>query len=70
VRNGLSHDLIKSIYQDHQGNTWIGTDGGGLNLLKDGKVSIYTTREGLSSNVVLALTGDGAGNLWAGTPEG
>ena len=62
--------MIKSIYEDQHGNTWIGTDGGGLNLLHDGKVSVYTTRDGLSSNVVLALFSDGAENLWAGTPEG
>lgn len=69
LRNGLSSDLVKSIYAEH-GDTWIGTDGGGLNLLKDGKLSVYTTRDGLSSNIVLALFGDRAGNLWAGTPAG
>ena len=42
----------------------------GLNLLKEAKFTIYTTRDGLTSNTVLALFGDATGNLWAGTPEG
>jgi signal transduction histidine kinase len=41
-----------------------------LNLLRNGKLTAYTTRAGLSSNVVLSLAGDSSGNLWVGTPDG
>jgi signal transduction histidine kinase/streptogramin lyase len=70
VTNGLSNDLVKSIYEDGDANIWIGTDGGGLNLLRNGALKAYTTHDGLASNVVLSLAGDNAGNLWVGTPEG
>jgi ligand-binding sensor domain-containing protein/signal transduction histidine kinase len=31
--NSISHDRVTSIYEDHSGTLWIGTDGGGLNRL-------------------------------------
>jgi len=45
----------------------IGTAGGGLNRLKDGKFTTYTTKDGLSSNLVRGAAEDDQGNLWIGT---
>lgn len=42
IRNGLSSDLVKTILGDRSGHVWVGTDGGGLNLLKDGRFTKYT----------------------------
>jgi signal transduction histidine kinase len=61
---------VKAIYQDAQGGIWIGLQGGGLTLFKDGKFTTWTTRDGLSSDVVLSLAGDAAGVIWIGTPDG
>ena len=48
----------------------MGTGGAGLNRLKDGKVTVYTTREGLPSDNVFSVNQDGNGTLWAGTRKG
>ena len=32
----LSHYIVKSIVKDHEGTLWVGTDGGGINLLEKG----------------------------------
>ncbi|MGD2092988.1 MAG: two-component regulator propeller domain-containing protein [Candidatus Aminicenantes bacterium] len=64
---GLASDLVVSIYEDRQGTLWIGTDGGGLNSMKNGKFSTYTTRDGLSSNMIRPISEDREGNLWIGT---
>jgi signal transduction histidine kinase/ligand-binding sensor domain-containing protein/DNA-binding response OmpR family regulator len=69
-RQGLASDLVVSILEDRQGTMWIGTDGGGLNSIKNGKFSTYTTRDGLSSNMIRPISEDREGNLWIGTYGG
>ena len=39
TRDGLSSDAVISLYEDSDGTMWIGTNGGGLNRLKDGKLT-------------------------------
>jgi len=70
VKEGLSHDYVRGIYEDEQRCLWIGTRGGGLNRFKDGKFTVYTTRDGLGSDHVLTLYGDTEGCLWVGTRGG
>src|SRR5258708_23695439 len=69
TKNGLSSNLVQSIYEDKGGNLWIGT-GGGLNRYNDGKFTTYTTKDGLSKNSVLSLYEDQQGSLWIGTRGG
>ena len=44
--------------------------GGGLNRLKDGKVTVYTTKDGLVNDAVQALYMDRSNSLWIATREG
>lgn len=48
---------------------WLGTNGGGLNLLNklNGKVEHFTTADGLSNNVVYGILPDDKGRLWLST---
>ncbi len=66
----LKADLIFSLLEDHLGNLWIGSAGGGLTCLTNGKFRSYTTADGLSNNVVLSLYEDPGGTLWIGTQGG
>ncbi|MCP5105694.1 MAG: response regulator, partial [bacterium] len=67
---GLSNNSVTSLYEDVEGSLWIGTWGGGLNRLKDGKFTTYTTAEGLSHDTVLSIYEDQAQGLWIGTDGG
>jgi signal transduction histidine kinase/ligand-binding sensor domain-containing protein len=69
-RDGLSHENVSALLEDHDGNLWIGTAGGGLNRLQAGRFTSFTTREGLSDDDVRCLLEDGEGNLWVGTADG
>ncbi len=64
----LSHTIIRSVYEDEKGILYIGTRGGGLNIIQPGKgiTQVINTRNGLSNNAVLALNKDQQGNLWIG----
>ena len=70
TKGGLSSDVAFSLLEDREGSLWVGTHGGGLNRLRDGKLLAYSTREGLSSDAVLTVYEDRAGDVWIGTDGG
>ena len=64
---GLTQNATTSVYAGGDGSIWIGTWGGGLDRLKDEKVSVYARSNGLSSDFVVALMETRDSTLWAGT---
>jgi diguanylate cyclase (GGDEF)-like protein len=70
-RDGLAHDVVRSLATDRHGSLWIGTAGGGLNRLRDGKFELLSAADGsLPSDVVRTIFEDREGNLWIGTAGG
>ncbi len=59
-----------SLLGDRDGSLWIGTRGGGLNRLKNGKFALCTVRNGLFSDYIFQILEDSSGNLWMTTNEG
>jgi ligand-binding sensor domain-containing protein/serine phosphatase RsbU (regulator of sigma subunit) len=72
--NGLSDDLILSVYADMFDRIWIGTDGAGLNCIEETatevKVSRFNTSHGLPHNAVFHIMEDSESNIWFGTDGG
>ena len=73
VDNGLSHNEVTSIVQDHDGFIWIGTRGG-LNRYDGYSFKIFNQVPGDSNSLVNpsieSLFVDSKGNLWIGTKSG
>ena len=71
--NSLSNNYIKTVFEDHLGIIWIGTDGGGLNKFDPatGEFKIYKYSAGnqhsLSNDGVTSIFEDSNNNLWVGT---
>ena len=62
--DGLSGRKIHLIYEDHEGNIWMVTDGG-IDMFRDTAVVSYSEREGLSDAEILSvLLGLHDGSLW------
>ena len=60
----LSRHIIHSLYEDPQGNIWIGSSDGLAEWNPQTRqLKTYTTAHGLSSNAVYAIKGDGQDNL-------
>jgi signal transduction histidine kinase/ligand-binding sensor domain-containing protein len=63
--DGLSGRVINLIYEDHEGNIWVMTDGG-IDMFRDTAVVSYSEREGLSDAGILSVLGLKDGSLWIG----
>lgn len=69
-REGIGRDDVRSLTESPDG-MWIGTNGDGVLLWKDGAVSARVgMREGLSNGRVWSLFLDSRGALWTGTDGG
>ncbi len=66
---GLVGSQTKCIFEDIEGNVWIGTDNG---ISMYGKVifETLTTESGLPNNHIISVAADSSGNIWCGPQTG
>ncbi|WP_307996459.1 ATP-binding protein [uncultured Bacteroides sp.] len=68
----LSSDIVLCM-TELEGKIWLGTDGGGINILNpdNGEITLLEHISGdnhsLPTNTILCLHGDSANNIWAGS---
>jgi ligand-binding sensor domain-containing protein len=69
---GRGSDLrdVDALFQDREGFLWMGTLGGGLRLLKDGKVVTYWMRDGLFDDAIYGVASDDRDRLWMACSKG
>ena len=71
ITGELETEYVMAIYKDTHGVIWVGTDGGGIFLMKDEKVfSHLTSADGIAGNVIFKITQDAEGNYWICTGSG
>ncbi len=71
----ISFDDVISLFEDNEGNIWIGTWGGGLNKLDPVKEKFTryihnNNSRSISSNMIWSITQDKYGNIWLGDNSG
>lgn len=64
--NRLSHDWIRALCEDHEGNIWIG-NGAGLDTLRPRKVEMVAPAGGWQGKAALSFTIQRDGTAWIGT---
>ncbi|TXK26767.1 response regulator [Pontibacter qinzhouensis] len=73
TKSGLSQSFVRTIVQDQNGFTWIGTSDG-LNKYDGYKIKVYRNnpleKESLSTNAIIKLYLDRKGTLYIGTDNG
>lgn len=74
---GLSHEQSVSLVEDPAGRIWVGTYGGGLNVIQpteapvdDWAVTVVGSGEGLSDDTILFMGIGPTEDLWVGTNRG
>jgi PAS domain S-box-containing protein len=68
--DAIRHMSARVVLKARDGAVWIGTTLEGLIKYKEGRFTIYTTKDGLSSNAIRGLCEDRQGNIWIGTRGG
>lgn len=70
--DAISSNACFCFHEDKQGQVYIGTEGGGLNIFdsKTEKFKHYTQEDGLPSNTIYGILPDPKGRLWLSTTNG
>lgn len=63
-------NFVLALAEDGRGGLWIGTDGGGVSCLRDGRMTTWTTREGLADDFIGSLCAGRDGSVWLATGKG
>ena len=69
----ISLSSVFYLHWDQQDRLWVGTSGGGLNLMKDeknGTFKRYRQKDGLPNDVIYGILEDERGRLWLSTNKG
>jgi signal transduction histidine kinase/ligand-binding sensor domain-containing protein len=64
--NGLAHDWVRSLGEDHEGTIWIGT-GGGICAARQRQVSMLESPDHWQGRSLLSLSAAVDGAMWMGT---
>ena len=67
--NPLALDAVASIFEDREGDLWVGTETAGLHILRDARFEIIGTGEGLSSEATTAIVQAADNTVWIGTRD-
>jgi signal transduction histidine kinase/ligand-binding sensor domain-containing protein len=67
--DGLSGDIVMSLFEDREGNIWVATTGG-IDRFKELPVTTISARQGLSSDVAVAVVASADGSIWIATQDG
>lgn len=74
--DGISSDLLTTMWESPEGKIWVGTDGKGIAVLNKATNHFeYVTHSpynasSLNNNVVRSISSDGRGGVWVGTYNG
>ena len=67
--DGLSSDGVDCLFEDREGNLWVGTDGG-VDLFRNNAVASFTKAQGLVGNDVNAILTINRDSVWVSDDEG
>ena len=61
---------VRRMLRDRDGGLWVGTSGGGLAHIHQGRTEMFTRTEGLSGEDITAMFEDRDGNIWVSNFNG
>lgn len=58
------------LFQDSEGNLWVGSNGEGIQKIDEKENKTFTVEDGIPNNSIRAIVEDEIGNIWVGTAGG
>ncbi len=70
MKDGLSGNMIKSIYRDAEGSVWVTGEAPGADQIRNARFATLTADQAHFQQMVTAIYEDSAGSLWVGGHDG
>ncbi len=70
TEQGLAQSQVLSIYQDHNGYMWFGTNGGGATKFDGSRFKTVSADDGLADNIIFSIIENQKQELLFGTSKG
>ena len=70
TKQGLTGNIVTSMFEDEEQNLWIGTSANGLSILSSDCFDHFNKDDGLKENVIQAIKQDANGNFWMASSGG
>ncbi len=67
--DGLSGDIVLSLFEDREGTVWVATTGG-LDRFRELPVITFSAKQGLSSDATNSVIAASDGSVWVATHDG
>lgn len=67
--DGLSGDIVLSLFEDREGNVWVATTGG-LDRFRELPVTTISMKQGLASDASHSVLAAKDGSIWIGAQDG
>lgn len=67
--SGLGSNFIYKAFVDSRGRTWFGSDGKGISVLENGKITNYTHAGDIRLGSVYSIAEDDQGHIWLSTDK-
>jgi len=68
--DGMANEYVFAVGQEHSGDIWLGTNGGGASRMRDGRMKTFFPSHGLADYWVYAFAQQSNGDFWIGTWAG
>jgi signal transduction histidine kinase/ligand-binding sensor domain-containing protein len=65
--SGLSMTDVTTLFEDREGNLWLGKEGSGLIMLRKKNVTVRAVQNGFPSDLIMSGMEDRSGTQWIGT---
>ncbi|MBV8674768.1 MAG: hypothetical protein JOZ33_15165, partial [Acidobacteriaceae bacterium] len=61
---------VLALFEDREGNLWLGTESGGVDIFRDRAITTYTAQDGISNDYIRSVYQDQEGTIWLGMNGG
>ncbi len=70
VKDGLATDAVTSMLEDSTGTLWVGTQEGGLNRVREGRITALPVQKSGLPETIFGILEDSMGELWLSSRKG